>query len=233
MRTRGRRRFLTGLFLGSLAAAGCDLQTMAYFLSPEYKEPPEVGSILSKDKKKVNRVAILTYFNPLETRSEVIQIDRELAGVLTRMLQQQCEADDEKIEVVSPRKVEEYKNKHPNWKQTDLPVVGRALNADYLIYLEMNQVSLYDKGSLLFRGRANIDATLVEVNKPDDEPRQKREHYTYPSEARGGIPVDPDTNLQQFRDQFVMYLAKRLSWCFLPHRKREGAFVDVGNALGE
>lgn len=227
MPARGRRRFLAVLWAGTLAAAGCNLQSMAYFLSPEYKDPPELGAIADKNKKKTNRVAILTYFNPLETRSEAIQIDRELAGVLTRMLKEQCEANEDKIDIISPRKVEEYKNTHPNWKQTDLSVIGRALKADYVIYIEINSISLYDKGSLMFRGRANMAVTLVDVAKPDDDPLNHPDTYVYPSDAHGGIPIDLDTNVRQFREQFVRYLAKRLCWCFTPHRKREGAFVDV------
>lgn len=233
MTTRGRRRFLAGMFAGALACAGCDLQTLAYFLSPEYKEPPELGAILNKDKKKTNRVAILTYFNLLETRSEVLQIDRELAGVLARQIKEQCEADEEKIDLVSPRKVEEYKNTHTNWKQTDLPEIGRALKADYLIYIEINSVKLYDTGSLMFRGRADLVVTLVDVNKPDDDPRTKdRIHYVYPTDAHGGIPIDMDTNVGQFREKFVTFMAERLSWFFLPHRKRDGAYVGAGSPFG-
>lgn len=104
----------------------------------EHTDPPELGAVINKDKRKVNRVAILTRFNPLETHSDVTGIDYELAGVLARLLREECEAGGDKIEVVPARRVQEYKNNHPNWKQTDLSVIGYELKADYLISLEIN-----------------------------------------------------------------------------------------------
>jgi hypothetical protein len=35
-----------------------------------------------------------------------------------------------------------------------------------------------------------------------------------------------DTSPMQFRAAFLAYVAKRLSWCFTGHRKREASFVE-------
>jgi hypothetical protein len=223
MKAHARWWFLAGLV--AAASAGCDPWTTAYFLLPEMKDPAELRRLASDDKKKEVRVAILSH-TELETRPELIQADRQLAEYLAKQLRERCAENKEKVNVVPLRRVEEYKSSHPHWR--DPLEVGRELKVDYVIYLEINSLSLYEKGSpnMLYRGRANISVSLVDVNHPDDVPEQKEYTDTYPSDAQGPIDASLDTNPMQFRAAFLTYVAKRLSWNFTGHRKREGSVVE-------
>src|SRR5262249_23920349 len=105
-----------------------------------------------------------------------------IAEQLGRNLTEFAEANGEKVLLLPQRRVEEFKNANANWKEMGTAAVGRKLGADYVIYLEINSLSMYEKGSgnSLFRGRANILVNLVDVNKPDDLPMQDVYSCTFP-----------------------------------------------------
>ena len=142
-----RRGFLGILGAAAALCTGCQASTMAYFLFPEAKHEAEMKNLASEDNKEV-RVAILTYSTDLETRPELIQADRQLSEMLAAKLRELCEANNENVTIVSPHKVEEFKISHPNWQQEpNLADIGKQFKADYLIYIEISKLSMYEKGS--------------------------------------------------------------------------------------
>jgi hypothetical protein len=196
-----------------------------YFLGPEAREPAMIKQLASQDSKIVPKVMILTYAG-LETRAEFIQADRQIAEMLTAKLKAMAEENDDKIAFVPQRTVEEFKNTHPNWRSMDAGQLGKALAADYVIDLEINQLSLYEKGGhLMYRGRADISVSLIDVKHPDDTIGQQPYSLVYPTEARGGVPVDMDSNPMQFRQAFLGQVAQELSWRFSRYQKRDTFFV--------
>jgi hypothetical protein len=223
----GRRGVLAALVLVAAASAGCDMKTMAYFLLPDAKDDPEIRRIASEDPRKEVKVVILTY-GALEVRPEFIKADLQLSELLAKQLRDLCEANDERVTIVQPRKVEAFKNTHPNWHTLDPAEIGKHFQADYVIYIEINELSLYAKGShnSLYRGRANLSVTLVDVNKADTVyPEHKDMTCVYPAETRE-IPADGDVGAMEFRHAFLNYVAKRLSWYFAPHPRRDSYYVE-------
>jgi len=116
---------------------------------------------------------------------------------------------------------------HPGWSEADLSDVGRHFNADYVIYLEINRLSLFNKADMnsQYKGHVDISVTLVNVNKPDGSPERKEFGCSYPSDAKA-IPVDADNPISHFREAFFDHIAKKLSWYFTEHLPREGYYVD-------
>ena len=216
-----RRGFLAILGAAAALSAGCQASTMAYFLFPEAKHEAEMKKIASDDKKEV-KVVILTYTPDLEIRPELIQADRQLSEMLAAKLRELCETNNENVTIVNPRKVEEFKSGHPNWHQEpNLAEVGRQFKADYLIYVEISSLSMYEKGSQaqLYHGQASLSVHMVDVNKPDESPLPKLISFVYP-DARGPIPVE-DMQPMEFRQKFLGYLAWRLArnWTAVPIRE--------------
>ena len=158
---------------------------MAYFLFPEAKHEAEMKKLASDDNKEV-RVAILTYSTDLETRPELIQADRSLSELLAAKLRELCEANNENVTIVNPHKVEEFKLSHPNWQQEpNLADIGRQFKADYLIYIEISKLSMYETGSkqTLYHGQASLSVQVVDVNKPEESPLPKPVSFVYPDAA--------------------------------------------------
>ena len=216
-----RRRFLGILGTAAALCTGCQASTMAYFLFPEAKHEAEMKKLASDDNKEV-RVAILTYSTDLETRPELIQADRSLSELLAAKLRELCEANNENVTIVNPHKVEEFKLSHPNWQQEpNLADIGRQFKADYLIYIEISKLSMYETGSkqTLYHGQASLSVQVVDVNKPEESPLPKPVSFVYP-DARGPIPVE-DMQPMEFRQKFLGYVSWRLArnWTAVPIRE--------------
>jgi len=211
-----RRWQLAGLVLTTvLLTAGCNPLTLPFFLmwGLDPKIDPECK--LATDKKKDTKVVILTYC-PIQQGRELHTADRELTSLLATRLQESAKRNKEKLTVISPSKVQRYKDEHPNWKTGGAEEVGKYFDADYVIDLEITALSLYLPNSHgLLSGKAEISLVVVDMSDPE-EPIFKKEYATEYPKSRGPVPVS-DTTPQQFRLQFLGRVATDLSWCFTAH----------------
>jgi hypothetical protein len=217
MSTTARRWRLVGLLiLAGILAGGCDFPGLAYFLAlaPEPKNEAGLMKLASDDGKEVK--AIILVYSGLETRPEFVTIDRQLSGLLAHQLQQGCKDNKEKVTIVPSAKVQEFKNNHPDWYTMNLAEIGRRFEADYVIYLDIESMSLYEAGSAntLYRGKAEISVKLADVHKPDEEPICREFHREFPSK----MPISADDkNPQEFCQVFLTDVARHLSWYFTAH----------------
>jgi hypothetical protein len=218
-------RGLLWVALAMLAAVcGCDLATMSYFLMPEPRQPPQLKRLASDDKKV--KVVLLADMG-LETRPEFARADMDLCNRLAGHLKQLFAENKEDVELVPQREVEQFKATHPTWRDLFHPAeVGKHFEADTVVYIEMRNLGLYEKpGTILFKGRADLTLSVIDVKHPDEMPAQKNFSCVYPSDARGGVPTS-DMHEMEFRQHFLDYLARRLSWNFAAYRKRDTYFVE-------
>jgi hypothetical protein len=205
-----------------MLTTGCSLSSLPYFLmGGDPKQLPGEMALLAPDKKKPTKVAILVY-SGLETHPEFVTADRDLTSMLTRILQQRCPENNQYVTFIPPGKIQEFKTNHSDWHMIPLKELGQRLGADYVIYLEIESLSLYERGSAnqLYRGRASIAVNLVNMRKKDDYPLEKHFTCEYPS-ARGPIAVD-DQSAREFYLAFMNYAAKHLSWYFTAYPPEEG-----------
>jgi hypothetical protein len=228
MRTHGRRRFLSTLCGGALALAGCSMQNL-YFLMPEDLNEPVLGSLVNPDKNKTNRVAMLVYC-PLEVRSDFLEADRLLSEMLAHELKKYWSDNGDKVKLLKPQQIEMWKNSNPDWHSEDFSRIARALKVDYLIYIEIDHLSIYDKNTYSsYKG--HVHGQVILYNARLDEEQHKTIELSYPSEARP-ILRDADTPASQFQGQFMKFLAGRLSNLFLPHHKRDKAYIEYNRSDG-
>ena len=98
--------------------------------------------------------------------------------------------------------------------------IGQKLKADYIINLEINTLSFYEKGSFnqLYRGNAEISVTCIDVTKPRNEGTVYRTICTckYPSDARG--PLDAGgVSLGWFNTQFMGVMSQQIAHYFVAY----------------
>src|SRR5438309_474270 len=84
-----------------------------------------------------------------------------------------------------------------------LAAIGAWFKVDYVIYVEINELSLYEPGNAqtIYRGKADLSVKLIDVKHPEESAPRKDFTCTYPSEANF-IPVDEETPPQAFREKF-------------------------------
>lgn len=213
-----RRRTYLMCLCGSILLAGCSLQSL-YFILPESKEPAALKRLVGEDGKKEAKVVLWTYMN-LDTREEFIQADRHLAGMLSEEIHKLAEENNEKINIVKPNLVEQYKNRHDNWKFLELEKVGHDFSADYVISLEIDKLSLYEPNAnqQLYRGQTEILVSVLDMKHPDDQ-QHKEFNDRYPEDARGGMDTF-ELSPSSFREKFLRHVAQRLAFYFVDHQKR-------------
>ncbi len=218
MAARWRRWRFAALLVVAAAGLGCNMLSFPFFIlmGMNSKEDPPC-KLASKDKEKEVQVVILASTG-LETRTEFLRVDRELTNKVALHLNQGFKDNKEKVKLISARKVDQFKDEHPNWKTMDLVKIGDYFEADYVIHLDILSVSMYEPGSAnqLFRGRAEIDVRVVDVNDPDADAIFRKVYLTEYPKTRGPIPVG-DGSPVQFKQTFLDHVARQLSWYFTAH----------------
>jgi hypothetical protein len=217
--TAERWRLAVWLTLAAALATGCNLAALTYFLYPggDTRQPPEMA-LTPPEKGKPVKIAVIAYSSG-SVSSEFVTAERDLAGQLSQQLFQSFKDNKQAVSVVPGSKVQEFKNDHPGWKQSmGLKEMAQYFKIDYLIYLEIDSMSLYETGSqkTLYYGRTNITVSVLNANKPDESPYPKTFACEYPK-SKGPISVDESTPPRAFYMAFMNYVAKRLSWYFIPH----------------
>jgi hypothetical protein len=211
---------LAGILLLTAISFGCNMMAMPFFLIPgmEPKFDPQC-KLASSDKEKTVRVLILAS-SGLETRPEFIRVDRDLSVLLSQQLQEGFKRNKENVVLVPTSQIERYKDEHPNWHSMAPEDIGKYFNADYVINLEIESITLYEpgNGNMLFRGKAAISIDVVDLKKAREGPIYK-EGYSieYPKFGPVSAAFGDDSNPVQFRQRFLTEVARQLSWRFTSH----------------
>lgn len=151
---------LLTLLLFCTITSGCNyLVIFGYLIGG----PPSVEPEFDKETKesmtdKDVRVAVVC-FAPNEIKYSFESIDHELAQYVSYQLHQH------KIKVVPPDLVKGWLEENKDWDRAE--EIGAFFKTTYVIYLDLNEFTLYEEGSPnLYRGRAEC---LVSVWKMDDD----------------------------------------------------------------
>jgi hypothetical protein len=208
-----RWRWVGLIVLLFVTTAGCNPFLLPAFMMNDTVKPEHQ---IAKDNKEA-KVLILTY-GALETRNDLIGADRELTTLLAQRLAEGCKQNNERVSVVSNSKLQHFKDEHPNWKSLNVEEIGKYFEADYVIDLEIEQLTLYAPGSYnqFFQGQAQITVSLIDLSKPGEEPAMRKEYDCEYPRSRGLVPVS-DTNPQKFRMDFLTRVATDISWFFTAH----------------
>lgn len=142
------------------AASGCNyLMVFGYLIGG----PPSVEPQFDKETKqsmtdKDVRVAVVC-FAPNEIKYSFENIDHELAQYVAFQLH------SHKIGVIPPDLVKGWLEEHKDWDKPE--EIGAAFKVTYVIYIDLNEFTLYEEGSAsLYRGRSE---GIVSVWKMDDD----------------------------------------------------------------
>ena len=221
-----RRWLIAGLLIASALSSACDPLMLSYFLVVGLDPKREPDCMIFRNRKD-SKVVILTSA-PVDTQVSVFaHADRELGHLFSQQLQANIAACKDKIRIAAPAKVQKYLEEHPNWQTMDRAEIGKDLDADFVIDLEINQLSLYEKESRneLYRGHAEISVTVFDAAKPGEPPVYRKEYSTVYPRSKGAIPVG-DISVQAFKFAFMKRVATDLSWLFAGHSTTDDYTCD-------
>jgi hypothetical protein len=200
-------------------STGCSLQTLPFLwdriCGNDSMEQPEMVTLADQDKDKRVNVLLLTHQDGVEARPDFLTADQDLASALTQELVEMFKASKENVSIMPASVVRRYKNEHPDWYM-DLPAVGKHFKADYVVYVELANVDLYEKNSYppFYRGQADVSVSAIDLHHPDQDDKRQTFREQYPPDG----PRDAtDYNAHQFYQLFIGDMAQHLARFFAPH----------------
>jgi len=218
-RTRRAAATLVCATAGLMFLAGCDPRTLIYFLQPFEPTIPPPCKVELKGKKVVIVAHALA-----GTQSDYQALDRQVAREVGRVFQEKVK----KIELVSAEKTWKWIEDHPDW--TDPTEVGKAFEADIVIFLEIETFQVGDPSSPdLLEGTAKTHIQAWEYGHPKnskgkpilDQPKESSSIYDAYKDSvfpiRGPVPLGAGVSRASFRNKFLQVVSTEIAWHFIPH----------------
>ncbi len=221
-RTAGRRRL--AVLLGTLILLmGCSplqpIQMIAFLFGPDATEPPECNLVIAGKDAKV--VILSVFANQPPAEPLLMRVDWDLGWRLTQLLEERFKENKDRVKIVTPNQVKKYMNKNPRWHDLPPQEIAKDFDADWVINLEINSISLYDRTNrnFFYHGAADIMVTVTDAHKPVGEGEAFSQPYQveYPKSPLEVTEVSPST----FRQRFIDRIARDLSQWFAAHPPRE------------
>ena len=186
----------------ALAASGCTAMAAAAYIVKGANVDAEYEGLWDR------RVAVVC--RPVsELHYSRSNIARELAAQISTRL----DTNLRKIEVVDPQVVERYLDENEWERFID---VGRGVDADLVVGVDLEAFNLFD-GQTLYRGRANVSLTVIDVATGDIEYEKIMPEVVYPPNV--GKPTS-DIQEPAFRREFLEELSEVVGRHFYAHDSR-------------
>lgn len=194
-----------------VTTSGCNyIVLLGYLIGGPPSIEPDFDAMTKKSLTDKDIVVAVACYAPKDVLYDFSHIDRDL----TRMVSQRLR--DHKITVRHPDVVFKWIDENPDYDQ---PVeIGVALQVTHLIYIDLTNFTLYEKGSHeLYRGRSEGMVTVFEIDKDseDGEP-------IYTKELLSVFPLavprsSYEVSKQVFLGQYLARLSEEVGRLFYEH----------------
>lgn len=224
------RSFLTGrsrqwswqlllLAVVTSACTGCNLIVgLGYFIGG----PPSIEPVFDQQTKislrDDDKTVAVVCFAPKELKFDVDDIDASLARHVAHQL------SSHGVNVIRPGQVQAWLDSNDDW---DSPAeVGRALEVDWVIYIDLEEYSLFEKNvSNLYRGRTSAMVKVFDMNDGQGHELFKQELVSqYP--IRQPVPTS-DVSYNRFKMLYMTFLSNQIGRMFYEHFTAD----DIGHGV--
>jgi hypothetical protein len=210
-RFRHVRAYLAAtLLLTLVVSAGCQatLATAMWLI----KGPNVPAEFNQMENKKVAVVCRSLDFSNFRYPNVPKELSRRVSVLLG--------ANVSKIKIIDQRKVDEWMDNNM-WE--DYVEVGRALDADVVLGLDLEQFSIYESQTL-FRGKANVTMKLYDCKSGNLLVDRAMPQAVYPPNA---AKTTSDLQDSAFLREFLANLADQIGRHFYPHDPRAYFAADA------
>ena len=185
------------VLLAPAAGGGCNVLAAAGYVFHQDNLPPEFADLKGK------RVAVVC--------RPVLQLEYadtgaapDLAAVVGALLAQNVK----KIHVVSPSEVAQWADEHTWENYTE---IGKAVKADYVIGIDLEQFSLY-QGPTLYQGRSEVHVWVYDMKDGGKRVWEKKlPPMVFPPNSAVAASERPESD---FRRQYIGELAQHIGRIF-------------------
>jgi hypothetical protein len=191
-----------------MATSGCNVMATAMYVIQGTNAHADFDGLKGKRVAVVCRPVTSLHFRDSS-------VSRDLAKQVSAQLQKNVK----NVKMIDQREVIEWADEN-TWDE--YYEIGKALNADMVIGLDLEEFSLL-QGQTLYQGKANLKVIVYDVAK-GREPVFERNlpQAVYPPNSAIPSSEKPESH---FRRQFVEYLSRQVSQYFYDH----DASVDFAN----
>jgi hypothetical protein len=215
-------RWAAAVLLGVVASIGCDpIQMLSFALYPSNENNLDPKFSLAIEGKE-SKIAIFAAHEELVPNLAFRDAHRDLCRRLSQLLEQRYKDDQDKIKVVPASQVLSYMDTHPDWITQSKQDLGKHFGADFVVFLELGPMTMYEKGSreTLYRGNVEINISIYDAHVSDNEGPRDTDVYTctYP----GSAPMSTsDIRPSNFKLQFMNRISTDLVQYFASHPSKE------------
>ena len=126
------------------------------------------------------------------------------------------------IDVVHQQEIDDWKDEN-DWDQIDFREIGRGVEADMAIAINLHALSLRD-GATMFRGQSEAEVVVYDMEADGESVfRRTFTRLTYPV---NGIVTTTDMNDRQFRRVYVDFIAREIAKVFYAYDVTEDFAKD-------
>ncbi|MEC9094671.1 MAG: hypothetical protein VX438_18320 [Planctomycetota bacterium] len=134
--------------------------------------------------------------------------------ILTKHVQQKLIREIKKIELVSKSEIEGWKDTN-NWDQIDYLEIGKGVQADVVIAIELSGYSL-QQGTALYRGSTSYSVQVYDLNREQNAkiPVFGKGPVEFSFPENHPIPISASLSTNRFEQMFMTELGEQISHYF-------------------
>ena len=143
------------------------------------------------------------------------------ARILSRRVGEILTGEVDGIQLVREDLIEQWRDSH-GWDSIDFVAIGKGVKAEKLLSIELTNLRLRD-GATLYRGRADVTVSVIDVATGKILYRRELEEFTFPTSAG---QYTSETTEPRFRKLYLNMLATQISRSFHPWDFNETIAID-------
>ncbi len=171
------------------------------------------------DGLKDCNVAIVTATESTNYKDDVSaqMLSKSVGAILTQKVKD--------VRLIRHSKVEEWRDQ-VGWDNVDYVALGKAVEADKVISIELNNLKLRE-GATLYRGNSDVVISVLDVATGTVVYTREIEEYTFPRSAGQHVS---ETDENRFRKVYLGMLAKEIGRSFHPYDLADTFALDAAIA---
>lgn len=143
------------------------------------------------------------------------------ARILSRQVGKILTEEIDKLKLVREDQIEQWRDTN-GWDAVDFLSIGRGVEAEQVLGIELTNLQLRE-GATLYRGRADVTLSVLDVKTGEVLYSREMEDFTYPNTAG---QYTSETTESRFRRLYLSMLAKQIGRSFHPYDFSETVALD-------